>query len=342
MTFATPAVSAQAAPPTTAESSILRHAACEFGLSGRLLFFVVTGVRWLIAPDSPTPAHDVHYALAILGITIGVSHGTHDVPTRPTVGRTPQPRRHHRAVAARRLPIPRRRPVRHSPAGRFRRGKGARPTCLGTGSLPRPRRLRDRPRRPGMGRHRDPHGRDRSPRPADHDVLRAPGAPRRPQTASLRGGACHRGRRRDVRSPQRRIGRHDSSVRRSWPRTPPACGSTYSLRCSARCWEQPSWLWPSPDHTTAPVLTAREIIHQPSRRTGTPAHAGVQISPSRGGRGRCISSGPALASSMLTRRGAGGRRATSALRAPPPHPPDRTTSSGTPSRSWSSSAKRVR
>ncbi|MFJ2644667.1 MULTISPECIES: MIP/aquaporin family protein [unclassified Streptomyces] len=72
MTFATPVVSAQAAPPTTAESSILRHAACEFGLTGLLLFFAVTGVRWLIAPDSPILAHDVHYALAILGITIGL------------------------------------------------------------------------------------------------------------------------------------------------------------------------------------------------------------------------------------------------------------------------------
>lgn len=72
MAITTPAVPTQADPPTTAESGILRRAACEFGLTGLLLFFVVTGVRWLVAPDSPISAHDIHYALAILGVTIGV------------------------------------------------------------------------------------------------------------------------------------------------------------------------------------------------------------------------------------------------------------------------------
>ncbi|MFG3530096.1 MIP/aquaporin family protein [Streptomyces sp. NPDC047917] len=72
MAITTSAVPAQADPPTTAESGILRRAACEFGLTGILLFFVVTGVRWLIAPDSPISVHDTHYALAILGVAIGV------------------------------------------------------------------------------------------------------------------------------------------------------------------------------------------------------------------------------------------------------------------------------
>ncbi|MFI8817708.1 MULTISPECIES: aquaporin [unclassified Streptomyces] len=72
MTITTPAVPEQADPPTTAESGILCRAACEFGLTGLLLFFVVTGVRRLVAPGSPISAHDIHYALAVLGVTIGV------------------------------------------------------------------------------------------------------------------------------------------------------------------------------------------------------------------------------------------------------------------------------
>ncbi|MDV9202560.1 hypothetical protein [Streptomyces sp. Wh19] len=72
MTITAPAGPAQADPPTTTESGILRRAACELGLTGLLLFFVVTGVRWLVAPDSPFSVHDIHYALAILGVTIGV------------------------------------------------------------------------------------------------------------------------------------------------------------------------------------------------------------------------------------------------------------------------------
>jgi len=72
MTATTPAVPEQADPPTTAESGILRRAACEFGLTGILLFCVVTGVRWLLAPDSPISVPDIHHALAILGVTVGV------------------------------------------------------------------------------------------------------------------------------------------------------------------------------------------------------------------------------------------------------------------------------
>ncbi|MCX4967597.1 aquaporin [Streptomyces sp. NBC_00654] len=72
MTPTTPAVPVRTGAPTTAEPGIPRRAACEFALTGMLLFLVVTGVRWLLAPDSPIAVHDIHGALAILGAAVGV------------------------------------------------------------------------------------------------------------------------------------------------------------------------------------------------------------------------------------------------------------------------------
>ncbi|WP_329584903.1 aquaporin [Streptomyces sp. NBC_01005] len=50
----------------------LRRAAHEFGLTGLLLFLVVTAMRWLLAPDSPTAIGNPDLAPAVLGALIGV------------------------------------------------------------------------------------------------------------------------------------------------------------------------------------------------------------------------------------------------------------------------------
>ncbi|MFJ8856040.1 MIP/aquaporin family protein [Streptomyces sp. NPDC102437] len=50
----------------------LRCAAHEFGLTGLLLFLVVTAMRWLLAPDSPTAIGNPDLAPAVLGALIGV------------------------------------------------------------------------------------------------------------------------------------------------------------------------------------------------------------------------------------------------------------------------------
>ncbi|MFD7624107.1 MIP/aquaporin family protein [Streptomyces sp. NPDC059802] len=51
---------------------VLRCAAHEFGLTGLLLFLVVTAVRWLLAPGSPMAIGNLDVALAALGALVGV------------------------------------------------------------------------------------------------------------------------------------------------------------------------------------------------------------------------------------------------------------------------------
>ncbi|WP_439681070.1 aquaporin [Embleya sp. MST-111070] len=50
----------------------LRHAAHEFGLTALLLFLVVTAMRWLLAPDSPTAIGNPDLAPVVLGALVGV------------------------------------------------------------------------------------------------------------------------------------------------------------------------------------------------------------------------------------------------------------------------------
>ncbi|MBD0676688.1 MIP/aquaporin family protein [Streptomyces sp. CBMA156] len=49
----------------------LRRAAHEFGLTGLLLFLVVTAMRWLLAPDSPIAIGNRDLAPAVLGALVG-------------------------------------------------------------------------------------------------------------------------------------------------------------------------------------------------------------------------------------------------------------------------------
>ncbi|MFI1586093.1 aquaporin [Embleya sp. NPDC020630] len=49
-----------------------RRAAHEFGLTALLLFLVVTAMRWLLAPDSPTAIRNPDLAPVVLGALVGV------------------------------------------------------------------------------------------------------------------------------------------------------------------------------------------------------------------------------------------------------------------------------
>ncbi|MFI8817707.1 MULTISPECIES: MIP/aquaporin family protein [unclassified Streptomyces] len=66
-TTTTPIRASAADPPVR----ILRCAAHEFGLTGLLLFLIVTAVRWLLAPDSPLAIANPDLALAVLGALMG-------------------------------------------------------------------------------------------------------------------------------------------------------------------------------------------------------------------------------------------------------------------------------